>query len=233
MDQEGAATELRVERPGKTLRELALGNLRDAILHGVFRPGDRLVERDLVERMGVSRTIVREALRHLESEGLVSTEGSKGPIVARLDLAVAEQIYEVRGALEAMAARLCAEADDPTIVPELEAALAGIRAGYAAHDLAEVLNQTSEFYRILFGKVNRDVAWDIVKLLTVRINHLRSMTIQTENRNVEGPAQMARIVEAIRDRDGERAAAAARDHVRRAASIAREVFLASRDERID
>lgn len=224
MDREFAASVIKVERPGKTLRELALVNLRDAILNGHFKPGDRLVERDLCEQLGVSRTIVREVLRHLESEGLVSTLQNKGPIVSKLDLEAAEQIYEVRAALEAMAARLCAESDDPTIVPALEAALAGIRAGYAKDDLGEVLTQSSEFYHVLFGKVNRHVAWDIVNLLIVRINHLRSMTIQTENRGIEGPAEMARIIDAIRDKDGDRAYEAAKEHVNRAAAIAKHLF---------
>lgn len=217
-------TGMKVARPTKTLRELALGNLRDAILDGVFKPSDRLVERDLCEQLGVSRTIVREVLRHLESEGLVSTQLGKGPIVAPLDSDIAQQIYEVRGALEAMAAQLCAESDDPSIVPALEAALANIHDGYIQADQAKVLNSTSDFYRVMFSKVNRHVARDIVNMLTVRINHLRSMTIQTGNRDVNGPAEMAAIVEAIKARDGARAYRAAADHVVSAAAIAMGIF---------
>ncbi|MBN9065435.1 MAG: GntR family transcriptional regulator, partial [Rhizobiales bacterium] len=58
---------IRVERPAKTLRELALDKVRDAIISGYFKPGERLVERDLCAQLGVSRTIVREVLRHLEA----------------------------------------------------------------------------------------------------------------------------------------------------------------------
>ncbi|MGO4852263.1 GntR family transcriptional regulator [Phaeovulum sp. W22_SRMD_FR3] len=224
MDDDTGLSGMKVERPNKTLRELALGNLRKAILDGLFKPGDRLVERELCEQLGVSRTIVREVLRHLESEGLVSVQLGKGPIVAPLDSDVAQQIYEVRGALEAMAARLCAESDDPTIVPALEAALAGIREGYTGNDHGQVLASTSEFYRVLFTKVNRHVAWDIVNMLTVRINHLRSMTIRTDNREVEGPAQMAAIIDAIRARDGLRAYRVATEHVASAAEIAMQIF---------
>jgi len=224
MDSKAAKSGMKVERPAKTLRELALGNLREAILEGVFKPGDRLVERDLCEQLGVSRTIVREVLRHLESEGLVSTQIGKGPIVAPLDADIAQQIYEVRGALEAMAARLCAESDDATIAPALDAALAGIRNGYATGDMGHVLASTSEFYRLLVSKGNRHFAWDIVNMLTVRINHPRSMTIKTDKRDVEGPAQMAAIVEAIRDRDGARAYRVATEHVASAADIAMQIF---------
>lgn len=213
-------TPIRVERPSKTLRELALDKVREAISNGYFRPGDRLIERDLCRQLGVSRTIVREVLRHLESEGLVANLPNKGPIVAQLGLEEARQIYEIRGALEGMAARLCAEQGDPDIVVSLEASLESIREGYREHDMPKVLVSTTAFYHIMFSKIGRDIAWSIVSLLTGRINHLRSMTIKTEKRDIEGPAQMEKIVEAIRNGDGLGARRAAMDHVASAAEIA-------------
>lgn len=218
---------IKVERPTKTLRELALDKVREAIDSGHFKPGDRLVERDLCAQLGVSRTIVREVLRHLESEGLVANLPNRGPIVAQLDLDEARQIYEIRGALEGMAARLCAERKDPAIVAALEAALHAIRQSYGARDMPGVLANTSAFYQALFSKVDRHVAWGVVNLLTVRINHLRSMTIKTDNRNIDGPAQMERIIEAIRQGDGEGAYRAAIDHVTSAAAIAEAVISAN------
>jgi DNA-binding GntR family transcriptional regulator len=218
---------IRVERPTKTLRELALDKVREAIVDGYFRPGDRLVERDLCAQLGVSRTIVREVLRHLESEGLVANLPNKGPIVAQLDLAEAMQIYEIRGALEGMAARLCAERSSPEIVAALEAALQGIRDSYRDKNMPGVLSHTSSFYHKLFTMVDRNVAWGVVNLLTVRINHLRSMTIKTSNRDTEGPAQMAKIVDAIRRGDGEGAYKAAMDHVAAACAIAEAVLSAA------
>jgi GntR family transcriptional regulator, trigonelline degradation regulator len=217
---------MKVERPTKTLRELALDNLREAIVSGHFKPGDRLVERDLCSQLDVSRTIVREVLRHLESEGLVSTLATRGPIVATIDLDEARQIYEIRGALEGMAARLCADKRDASIVAELEKSLIGIRQSYSDRDMPGVLAHTTAFYQTLFSRVNRTVAWGIVNSQTVRINHLRSMTIKTENRHVEGPAQMERIVEAIRKGDGDGAYQAAIDHVTRASAIAEQILSA-------
>jgi DNA-binding GntR family transcriptional regulator len=219
---QGAA--IRVERPAKTLRELALDKVREAIVSGYFRPGDRLVERDLCAQLGVSRTVVREVLRHLESEGLVANLPNKGPIVARLDLNEAKQIYEIRGALEGMAARLCAEQRNPAIAEALGRALEDIRSSYRDKDMAGVLAHTSSFYQALFSMVDRHVAWGVVNLLTVRINHLRSMTIKTENRDIQGPAQMQRIVDAIGRGDGEAAYQAAMDHVASASAIAEAVL---------
>jgi DNA-binding GntR family transcriptional regulator len=217
---------IRVERPTKTLRELTLDKVRDAILSGYFRPGDRLVERDLCAQLGVSRTVVREVLRHLESERLVANLPNKGPIVAMLDLHQARQIYEIRGALEGMAARLCAERRDPTIVEALNESLAAIRKSYAAKDMPGVLAATIAFYDTLFSKVDRQVAWGVVTSLTDRINHLRSMTIKTSERDIEGPAQMERIVEAIGRGDGAAAYQAAIDHVASASAIAEAVLTA-------
>lgn len=225
MTNSSAEGAIRVERPSKTLRELALEKVRDAIFSGHFKPGDRLVERDLCTQLGVSRTIVREVLRHLESEGLVANPvNNKGPMVARLELDEARQIYEIRAALEGMAARLCADKADPSVVARLEEALAGIRQAYDVNDMAEVLARTTQFYETLFTSIDRHVAWGVVKLMMVRINHLRSMTIKTERRSVEGPAQMQKIVDAIRTGDGPAAERAAAEHVQRAASIASVVL---------
>src|SRR6516164_8753561 len=118
---------LLVDRPTKTLRELALDRMRKAIVDFHFQPGERLVERDLCDQLGVSRTIVREVLRHLESEGLVSTGSARGPVVAQTTIEQAMQIYEVRAALESMAAKACAgEADHEVIADALQAVLTRI-----------------------------------------------------------------------------------------------------------
>src|SRR5438067_10611348 len=98
MDDDGL---LRVDRTTKSLRELTLEKLRDAILDFRFQPGERLVERTLCDRLGVSRTVVREVLRHLEAEGLVETIQNQGPAVTRPDPASAAQVYEIRALLEA------------------------------------------------------------------------------------------------------------------------------------
>lgn len=164
---------------------MALEKARDAIISGYFKPGDRLVERDLCAQLGVSRTVVREVLRHLESEGLVSNPQSKGPMVALLDIDEARQIYEIRAALEGMAARLCAERGDPAIVTGLSDALDAIKDSYARQDMADVLRETTRFYETLFTRIDRQVAWGVVRQMTVRINHLRSMTIKTDGRATE------------------------------------------------
>src|SRR3981189_1868278 len=87
------------------LRDQALERLRDAIISGHFAPGTRLIERELCEQMGVSRTSIREVLRRLEAEQLIEVEPRRGPIVARLSRKQIEEIYDVRALLEAAVVR--------------------------------------------------------------------------------------------------------------------------------
>jgi GntR family transcriptional regulator, trigonelline degradation regulator len=216
---------LKIKRPEKTLRELTLEQMRTAIIDGHFKPNERLVERDLCDQLGVSRTIVREVLRHLESEGLVSTGGTRGPVVAQTTTSQAIQIYEIRGVLEGMAASACADhSARKTIADGLQAALERIKAGYERRDMEAVLTETAEFYRQLFEGADRDVAWDIVCSLTARITRLRAMTIRSPERGRDGPAQMQRIVDAIRAGRSADAHGAAQAHIGNAMAIARRLL---------
>ena len=215
---------MRVDRSAKTLRELALEKLRDAIVSLHFRPGDRLVERDLCEQLGVSRTVVREVLRHLEAEGFVQTHRHRGPVVAKATPEEARQIYEIRAMLEGMAARACAESATPQTIKRLEKALDGIRKAYASKAPLDVLTATTEFYEALFEGGGKAIAWTIVCSLNSRINHLRALTIATRDRDKEGPAQMSKIVDAIRQGNGDAAFQACLDHVARASGIAQAIL---------
>jgi DNA-binding GntR family transcriptional regulator len=217
---------LKVDRNIKTLRQLTLEKLREAIIGFQFQPGDRLIERELCEQLGVSRSIVREVLRNLESEGLVQMPPHSGPVVSRPTPAEAQQIYEIRSLLEGLAARACAEAKSAqTVAALLDKALAAIRRAYARNGSSiHVVGATTPFYRTLFEGGGKMVAWEIVSSLNARINHLRAMTILTPGRSIEGPRQLAAIVEAIRKGDGEAAFQACIEHVGRASEIAQQLL---------
>ena len=100
------AESLRVERAPAPIRSRVLDNLRQAILERKLAPGQRLIERELVELTGVSRTSIREALRELAAEGLVTTIPNKGTVVATVTAEEARQLYQVRSALEGLAGAL-------------------------------------------------------------------------------------------------------------------------------
>jgi GntR family transcriptional regulator, trigonelline degradation regulator len=220
MDRSVVDTELRVDRSAKTLRELTVERLRDAILNFQFEAGERLVERSLCEKLGVSRTVVREALRHLEAEGLVETLPQQGPAVAKPDISEAAQVYEIRALLEAEAARTAAQMADTSDIARLTAANTAIQAAFAEGTTRDVLKATTDFYELLFTIAGKSVAWQLVQGLNARINYLRAMTISRPNRAADANAEMTRIIDAIARRDGKAAAKASFDHIEKVKRLA-------------
>lgn len=211
---------LKVERPAKTLRELSLEKMRSAILAGHFKPGDRLVERALCEQLDVSRSIVREVLRHLETEGLIETVPHHGPVVASLSADQTVQIYELRALLEGQAAKVFAERADAQTLDQLTAINEHIQSAFRAKDHAAVVAQTTSFYQLLFQGAGHTLAWNILQSLNARINRLRLLTIGSKNRQKDAAAEMAAILSALRARDPVAAQQAAEAHVRQVSRIA-------------
>lgn len=223
-DRPRKLADLRIKETPKTLRELALDRIRSAIVELRFQPGERLTERDLCEQLGVSRSVVREVIRHLESEGLIQTVPFHGPIVARLDADQAAEIYEIRSLLEAAAAAACARRATAGEKSQLRVALQQIDEAYRAKDFQAVLNATTRFYEIIFQSGGKHVAWEMVQRLNGRISRLRAMTIASPGREREGMTQMRKIFDAIRKGDEAAAAAACRAHVENAAALARSLI---------
>ncbi|NBZ86917.1 GntR family transcriptional regulator [Stagnihabitans tardus] len=208
-------SDLKIEAPAR-LRDVVLERLRAAIVSGRFASGERLVERNLCDLLGVSRSVVREVIRILEAEGLVE-EGTRGPMVARLDWAQARQIYDIRLMLEAHAARECAGRADDTVRADLRAALGQIGGDGA-------LEATARFYEVIFKAAGHDIAWEIVSRLNGRISRLRALTLAASDRKVSGLSRMTRIAEAVVAGDGPGAEAAVRAHLTEAAQIARKIL---------
>jgi DNA-binding GntR family transcriptional regulator len=214
--------DLRIDHSPTTLRSLAVERLRKAIIAGVFPGGQRLVERTLCEQLGVSRSVVREAIRYLEAEGLVEVPRS-GPVVATLDWAQARQIYDIRRLLEADAAATCATRADEALRKRLGAALADLALARGLGSEAELV-ATRAFYEVIFTAAGHDIAWEIVQRLNGRISRLRVLTLATTDRAVSGQAHMKRIAEAIAAGDPVAASAAVHAHLGDAAEIARRAL---------
>ncbi len=210
----------RVDR-GKTLRELTLEHMREAILDGQIKPGERLVERRLCEQLEVSRSVVREVLRHLETEGIVESIPGQGPVVATLSSSQAAQIYEIRSLLEGHAAFLCAQNASDEDISHLMNLNMRIQEAFENGDLREVMARTSTFYEAMFRSSGSDIAWDVVQSLNARINLLRFITINAPGRKAEAAAEMKALVTALQERKPEAARKASEDHMARVAEIAR------------
>jgi DNA-binding GntR family transcriptional regulator len=141
-------------------------------------PGTRLVERELVTRLGVSRTGVRAALQALESEGLVA-RGKRGVFsVAGVSAEEARQIYEVRAALEPAMARLFIARASQAEVADLQAAVAKAEVVVRDADVDTYVHTFREFYRVLLAGSGNNVARRILETLDARISYLRYITTQ-------------------------------------------------------
>jgi len=215
-DAPTAASGMRVVRNTITLRQQVLEVLRGAILNFQFKPGDRLIERELCEMTGVSRTSVREALRHLESEGLVQNLPNKGPMVATVTAAEAREIFEVRRVLEGLAARLFAERAGAPEHAALDAAMAALEQAFATADVHEILKATTAYYDVLLGGCGNEVIRRMIALLQARVTFLRATSISQPGRAPASLAEMKRLTAALKSGQPDEAEAASTAHVERA-----------------
>jgi DNA-binding GntR family transcriptional regulator len=209
-----------VERVAAPLRKQVSDILRREIVEMRLRPGQRLVERELIERTGVSRTTIREALRELAAEGLVTTIPQKGAIVAVPSPKEAAEVYEVRALLEGLAASEFARNASEGHVGALREAMAEVARAGDADDAGAVLQAKNRFYDVLFDGADNATIRSILAGLQARVAVLRATSLTARNRPRQSVEEIRAIVEAIERRDADAAAQAASFHVRQAAQAA-------------
>jgi DNA-binding GntR family transcriptional regulator len=201
-------------------RDQAFDRLRDAIITGHFAPGARLIERELCEAMGVSRTSIREVLRRLEAEQLIEVEPRRGPIVARLTRKQVAEIYEVRALLEAAVVRRFAlEASDEDIA-ELRRIYHELGVARRNEDVSAIVNTTRRFSEHMMRIVNHDLINDIHQKLIARISVSRVLAISLPGRLEQSAGELAVVMDAIERRDAELAAKSLTIYVRNAGDAA-------------
>jgi DNA-binding GntR family transcriptional regulator len=204
------------------LRLQVLDSLRQAIISGRLAPGRRLTERELIEMTGVSRTVVREVLRQLESEGLIANIPNKGPVVRELTLDEARDLYAIRSALEGLAARLFVENADDAKVRQLAQALDVVANAYDGGDAQQVLETKNRLYDALFeGAGNRTLS-EMLATLHARIWRWRAMGLTHPDRSSERSRESIRnlkaMLAAIRKRDPDAAERITREEAIKAAA---------------
>lgn len=214
----GTFTGLRVERTPAPVRAQVLDNLRQAIVQRQLAPGQRLIERELIELTGVSRTSIREALRELAAEGLVTAIPNKGTVVTSVSAEEARQLYEVRSALEGMAGRLFALNASPAQRTALMRALN--RVERLAEKNAPILAAKDAFYDVLFEGGGNEALRGVVAGLHARVSVLRSLSLSVPGRTGHTLAELRAIVEAAVAGDADAAAAACSRHVEEAGRTA-------------
>jgi DNA-binding GntR family transcriptional regulator len=208
----------------KPLREIVFEAIREAIINSTLKPGERLMEIQLAEEMGVSRTPVREAIRKLELEGFVVMIPRKGAYVAGLSMKDIADVFEIRAALEGLAAALAAERITEEELEELERLLVKIGECIQSNDLNAVIEKDTEFHDVLFRATRNERLVQIVSNLREQIQRYRTASLSSPGRMKLALEEHKQIVEALSERDVEKAQQLAREHIENAENSMLEVF---------
>ena len=219
------STEMELIRPD-TLRNQVENSLRDAIMGGRFQPGEKLVERDLCERLGVSRTSVREALRKLEAEKLVTIVPHKGPTVATISADEVRELYALRGLLEGFAAREFTRVANDKAMAEFGLATKELKAQGVARDRDGVLRAKTRLYGVLLSNCGNALISEVLNGLYSRINLLRTTSLMEPDRLTKSMKEIDALYKALKARDADAAEQAARTHVDNAHQAAMRVIAA-------
>lgn len=214
-----AATSI-IERTAAPLRQQVVKLIREDILNGNFSAGERLVEGTLCDAYGVSRTVVREALRQLETEHLIRMLPSKGPIVAVLTASEIRALYVVRASLEGLMGQLFAlNASDATA-----AALAALRdriePDYRHGSIASREEWKADFYRLLLQGAGNEVLIEVLHSIHARIAIFRRFAFVDESRVAVSIDEVSTIIDAALRRDPKATSDACAHHIVHAGELA-------------
>ncbi len=200
----------------KPLREVVCETLREAIISGVLKPGERLMEIQLAEELGVSRTPVREAIRKLEMEGFVVMIPRRGTYVADISIKDINDVFEIRTALDVLAAGLAAERISDEELEEMERMMVEIAEYAEEGDMDKIVEADTRFHDVLYKASRNERLVGIVSNLREQITRLRATSMNYPGRLTQMLEEHKCLVEAIAARDVEGAQRLAREHLENA-----------------
>ncbi|MBV9593391.1 MAG: GntR family transcriptional regulator [Actinobacteria bacterium] len=204
---------LLIQRPDAPLGDKVVAAVREAISVGALAPGQRLTEREMMERTGVSRTSIREALRQLRTLGLVEEAPRGGLQVAMLDRTTIEHIYEVRSAIESVVAELFTiRATDEEVAEFIAAGGFNRKAVPPPKDQISI-TETSAADQVLMRGARNPLLGEIIAPFHVRIQWLRNLSMSMPGRWLAARAEMEEVADAVQRRKPDQAAKATRRHI--------------------
>jgi DNA-binding GntR family transcriptional regulator len=206
--------------------EVLAARLREAIADGSLAPGQALHQEDLSARFGVSRSPLREALRHLEGEGLVVYQPNRGAIVATLTRAEIQQIYEIRKILESAAIRLAMPNIERGVIANAKAAARRLRESAEGRPWARA---HWEFHAVLYAAARRPMLVALIARHHVRLERLPDPATFVRRVRRISPADHRELLDACLDHDADAAAACTTAHLSRLEEIALALLPTARD----
>jgi DNA-binding GntR family transcriptional regulator len=199
-----------VRPPLAAVRERVREQLRERIVTGVLRPGDRLVERELAEDLGVSRVPVREAIRSLEADGFVAVQSPRRVVVRQLSKVDVEELFDVREALEVLATEQACRRADPPALRRLKRAVTEAARALAAGNINQVAEANLRFHQEIVALAGNGLLSSMLHQLEDRLRWLFRQNEDWDRLLQEH----RRLYEAIASGDPERARARSIEHVR-------------------
>lgn len=207
-------------RDYKNAREAAFEKIKEAIIKGHFKPGEKLVEQTLAQEMGVSRTPVREAIRRLEAEGFVVSIPRKGVVVSRADKEEIVQLYSIRAELEGLAARWAIENADEDDMRKLDEAISRMEETAASGDLDGVVQSNALFHDAIAQASKSRILCTLLKTLQDNIQRFRFQSLHLPGRPEAALAEHKEIVAAIKEKKAEEADRLLKEHLQNACAAA-------------
>ena len=186
------------------LRDVVFNTLRDAILKGEIAPGERLMEIHLAEKLGVSRTPIREAIRMLEQEGLAITIPRKGAQVARMTEKDLEDVLEIRDALDQLAITTAARRITEEQIDELVAAMEDFEAAVDTGEDRDVVRTDEAFHNVIYEAAGNPKLSTIVQNLKEQMYRYRYEYIKDNDEPEKLIEEHRSMIEGLKDRDEDR-----------------------------
>ena len=195
------------------LRDVVFNTLRQAILKGELEPGERLMEIQLAERLGVSRTPIREAIRKLELEGLVLMIPRKGAEVAEISETSLREVLEVRRSLEELAIELACQRITPEELTALEEAENRFARAVEDGEVMAIAESDENYHELIYQATANDRLVQILNNLREQMYRYRLEYIKDEDRRQILVVEHEHILRAVRRRDIADAKSAVREHI--------------------
>ena len=188
----------------QTLREKIVDYLKESIIKGHLKPGERIAEPELAEKFGVSRTPVREALRQLESEGFLTVLPRKGATVSPITDKDVQEFYAIKSLLEGYAARIACERMTEKDVRRMEELNEQMKVFAENEDVKSFFKCDNRFHDVFLKACGNDKLYNLVHSLVQQFERFRITALSVPGRMRDSVRQHEEIIDAFRRRDGER-----------------------------
>lgn len=206
------------------LRDVVFQTLREAILKGDLRPGERLMELQLASKLGVSRTPIREAIRILEQEGLAVTIPRKGAEVARMTEKNMEDVLQIREALDDLAVQVACDKMTEQQLKNLTLAMKNFENAIQTGNLSKIVAYDVEFHDIIYESTDNPKLVTLLSNLREQIYRYRVEYLKGKENYPMLIKEHETILEALREKNKERVVEAMRSHIRNQAETVKNII---------